>query len=69
MDKITEIVASALNALYGVAKENPAIQLQKTKKEFEGNLTLVVFPFLKDSKRLLKPLLLKLESTLLQTQS
>ena len=51
MDKITEIVASALNALYGVAKENPAIQLQKTKKEFEGNLTLVVFPFLKDSKK------------------
>ena len=51
MDKITEIVASALNTLYGVAKENPAIQLQKTKKEFEGNLTLVVFPFLKDSKK------------------
>ena len=51
MDKITEIVASALNALYGVEKENPAIQLQKTKKEFEGNLTLVVFPFLKASKK------------------
>ena len=46
MDKITEITASALNALYGIDKENPAIQLQKTKKEFEGNLTLVVFPFL-----------------------
>ena len=51
MDKITEIVASALNTLYGVEKENPAIQLQKTKKEFEGNLTLVVFPFLKASKK------------------
>ena len=51
MDKITEITASALNALYGIDKENPAIQLQKTKKEFEGNLTLVVFPFLKVSKK------------------
>lgn len=51
MDKITEITASALNALYGIDKENPAIQLQKTKKEFEGNLTLVVFPFLKASKK------------------
>lgn len=51
MDKITEITANALNALYGIDKENPAIQLQKTKKEFEGNLTLVVFPFLKASKK------------------
>ena len=51
MDKITEITATALNALYGIDKENPAIQLQKTKKEFEGNLTLVVFPFLKVSKK------------------
>lgn len=51
MDKITEITATALNALYGIDKENPAIQLQKTKKEFEGNLTLVVFPFLKASKK------------------
>ena len=51
MDKITEQVAEALNALYGIEKENPAIQLQKTKKEFEGNLTLVVFPFLKASHK------------------
>lgn len=51
MDKITEITATALNALYGIEKENPAIQLQKTKKEFEGNLTLVVFPFLKASRK------------------
>ena len=51
MDKITAQVAEALNALYGIEKENPAIQLQKTKKEFEGNLTLVVFPFLKASHK------------------
>lgn len=51
MDKITDLAASALNALYGVDKNNPAIQLQKTKKEFEGNLTLVVFPFLRDSHK------------------
>lgn len=51
MDKITEQVADALHALYGIDKGNPAIQLQKTKKEFEGNLTLVVFPFLKASHK------------------
>ncbi|MEG1573988.1 MAG: arginine--tRNA ligase [Bacteroidales bacterium] len=51
MDKITDLAASALNALYGVDMNNPAIQLQKTKREFEGNLTLVVFPFLKDSRK------------------
>lgn len=51
MDNITSVVAEALNALYSIDKNNPAIQLQKTKKEFKGNLTLVVFPFLRDSKK------------------
>ena len=51
MDNIKAQVAEALNSLYGIDKENPAIQLQKTKKEFEGNLTLVVFPFLKASHK------------------
>ena len=50
-NKIAEAVISALKALYGIEPEMSAIQLQKTKKEFEGHLTLVVFPFLKMSKK------------------
>lgn len=40
-----------MNALYGIEPEISAIQLQKTKKEFDGHLTLVVFPFLKVSRK------------------
>ena len=53
-NKIAEAVISALKALYGIEPEMSAIQLQKTKKEFEGHLTLVVFPFLKASHKLLR---------------
>ena len=42
-NKIAEAVISALKALYGIEPEMSAIQLQKTKKEFEGHLTLVFF--------------------------
>lgn len=41
----------AVKALYGQEVPEAMVQLQKTKKEFEGNLTLVVFPFLKMSKK------------------
>ena len=40
-----------LKALYGQDVPAAQVQLQKTKKEFEGHLTLVVFPFLKMSKK------------------
>ena len=43
----------AVKQLYGQDVPQKMVQLQKTKAEFEGNLTLVVFPFLKLSK--LKP--------------
>ena len=49
-----QIISSALAAvkeLYGQDVPEKMVQLQKTKKEFEGNLTLVVFPFLKISKK------------------
>lgn len=53
--KIDNILAAsaarALHELYGAETSLPPIQLQKTKKEFEGHLTLVVFPFLKLSKK------------------
>ena len=41
----------AVKALYGQEVPEKMVQLQKTKREFEGNLTLVVFPFLKMSKK------------------
>lgn len=50
-NKVARAVVSALSALYGAEPEMSAIQLQKTKKEFEGHLTLVVFPFLKMSRK------------------
>ncbi len=42
---------AAVKALYGQDVPAKMVQLQKTKREFEGNLTLVVFPFLKTSKK------------------
>ena len=50
-DKLTESVLKGVNELYGVEVPARMVQLQKTKKEFEGHLTLVVFPFLKASKK------------------
>ena len=50
----SKIMSSALEAvkvLYGQEVPEKMVQLQKTKREFEGNLTLVVFPFLKMSKK------------------
>ena len=50
-EKLTSSIAEAIQSLYGEAAPANLIQLQKTKKEFEGHLTLVVFPFLKLSKK------------------
>ena len=50
-DKLVTSVTSGLKALYGQDVPAAQVQLQKTKKEFEGHLTLVVFPFLKMSKK------------------
>ena len=49
--KLSAAVIAALNTLYGQEVPEKMVQLQKTKKEFEGHLTLVVFPFLKMSKK------------------
>ena len=52
----SEIIATVVQAVkecFGQDVPTTMVQLQKTKAEFEGNLTLVVFPFLKLSR--LKP--------------
>ena len=42
---------AAVKALYGQDVPEKMVQLQKTRSEFEGNLTLVVFPFVKMARR------------------
>ena len=49
--KLAASVMDGLKALYGQEVPAAQVQLQKTKKEFEGHLTLVVFPFLRMSKK------------------
>lgn len=50
-NKLVDSVINGLKALYGQEVPAVQVQLQKTKKEFEGHLTLVVFPFLRMSKK------------------
>ena len=49
--KLVTAVINGLKALYGQDVPAAQVQLQKTKKEFEGHLTLVVFPFLRMSRK------------------
>ena len=48
---IAEKTVSAVKALYGQDIEASSVQVQKTKREFEGHLTIVVFPYLKMSRK------------------
>lgn len=53
--KIEELIQSAvcdaLRKLYDFEPDKDLVQLQNTRKDFEGDITLVVFPFLKQSKK------------------
>ena len=49
--QITSSVMAAVKELYGQEVSEKMVALQKTRSDFEGNLTLVVFPFLKISKK------------------
>lgn len=51
LSEINSAAKQAVSTLYGQDVPEKMVQLQKTKKEFEGSLTLVVFPFLKISKK------------------
>lgn len=48
-ERLIESVVNGVKSLYGTDIEQSLVQLQKTKKEFEGHITLVVFPFVKIS--------------------
>ncbi len=49
--RITGSAMAGIKELYGADVAEAQVQLQKTKKEFKGHLTLVVFPFLRISKK------------------
>ena len=48
---ISKAAGEAVKALYGMDATEKTLQLQKTRSEFEGNLTLVVFPCVKAAKK------------------
>lgn len=48
---LQEAIAKALHELYNIETEAKEIALQPTKKEFEGDYTLVVFPYVKLAKK------------------
>ena len=49
--QITVLAKQAVKALYDIEADDAQIQLQKTRPEFEGNITLVVFPFVKAARK------------------
>ena len=49
--QIIDAVVAGVKALYGADLTAEQVQLQKTKKEFEGHLTVVVFPFVKMARK------------------
>ena len=48
---ISKAAQEAVKALYGMDATEKMVQLQKTRSEFEGNVTLVVFPFVRAAKK------------------
>ncbi len=50
-DILTKQIKAIVKDLYGIEAEEKMIQLQKTRPEFEGNITLVVFPFVKAARK------------------
>ena len=50
-DRISEAVKAIVEELYGQPVTDKMVQLQQTRAEFEGQITLVVFPFTKMSRK------------------
>ena len=61
-------VRNAVKELYGIDADEKSIQLQKTKKEFEGNLTVVVFPFVKAARKAPQMVASEIGEALLSTE-
>lgn len=50
-ETIQSAVVQSVKALYDIDTDIQQIQIQKTKKEFEGDITVVVFPFVKAARK------------------
>ena len=50
-NNLQQAVASALKTLYGIEAAPDTVVLQATKKEFEGDYTVVVFPYVKQARK------------------
>jgi len=50
-EQISKLAKAAVKSLYDIEATDAQIQLQKTRPEFEGNITLVVFPFVKAARK------------------
>lgn len=48
---VAQLVTEAVKTLYGAETTTDAVQVQKTKKEFAGDVTVVVFPFVKMARK------------------
>ena len=49
--QLTSLVKAAVKSLYNIDATDEQVQLQKTRPEFEGNITIVVFPFVKLARK------------------
>lgn len=50
-DHLTQSIAAALNSLYSIGVDAESITLQETRREFKGDYTLVVFPYVKQARK------------------
>ena len=50
-DHLTQAIAAALNELYSISADAASITLQETRREFSGDYTLVVFPYVKQARK------------------
>jgi len=66
-NKICQAVVAGIRDLYGQEVTAESVQLQETRPEFEGNVTLVVFPYLKMSRKRPEETAQQLGEHLLQT--
>ena len=66
-NKICQAVVAGIRDLYGQEVSAESVQLQETRPEFEGNVTLVVFPYLKMSRKRPEETAQQLGEHLLQT--
>ena len=51
IDSLTKAISQALNELYGIEQQPSDVVLQETRRDFKGDSTLVVFPYVKQARK------------------